>query len=83
MRTFLPKDLSIKNWAQIETYFDDLNTRAIDSVEDLKKKVTGIGVSVSKFQFHRREIVVCGRGSIACCVATCACDERLMWFRDR
>ncbi len=37
MRTFLPKDLSIKNWAQIETYFEDLNTRAIDSVEDLKK----------------------------------------------
>ena len=37
MRTFLPEDLSIKNWAQIETYFEDLNTRAIDSVEDLKK----------------------------------------------
>ena len=35
MRTFLPEDLSIKNWAQIETYFEDLNTRAIDSVEDL------------------------------------------------
>ena len=37
MRTFLPEDLSINNWAQIETYFEDLNTRAIDSVEDLKK----------------------------------------------
>ena len=37
MRTFLPEDLSIKNWAQIKTYFEDLNTRAIDSVEDLKK----------------------------------------------
>ena len=37
MRTFLPEDLSIKNWAQIETYFEDLNTGAIDSVEDLKK----------------------------------------------
>ncbi len=37
MRTFLPEALSIINWAQIETYFKDLNTRAIDSVEDLKK----------------------------------------------
>ena len=37
MRTFLPEALSIKNWEQIETYFEDLNTRAIDSVEDLKK----------------------------------------------
>lgn len=37
MRTFLPEDLSIKNWAQIEVYFEDLNTRAIDSVKDLKK----------------------------------------------
>ena len=37
MRSFLPEDLSIKNWAQIETYFEDLNTRAIDSVQDLKK----------------------------------------------
>lgn len=37
MRTFLPEDLSIKNWEQIETYFEDLNTRAIASVEDLKK----------------------------------------------
>ena len=37
MRTFLPEDLSINNWAQIETYFEDLNTRAINSVEDLKK----------------------------------------------
>ena len=37
MRTFLPEDLSIRNWGQIETYFEDLNTRAIHSVEDLKK----------------------------------------------
>ena len=37
MRTFLPEDLSIKNWAQIEIYFEDLNTREIHSVEDLKK----------------------------------------------
>ena len=37
MRTFLPEGLSIKNWEQIETYFEDLNTRAIASVEDLKK----------------------------------------------
>ena len=37
MRTFLPEDLSIKNWSQIETYFEDLNTREIHSVKDLKK----------------------------------------------
>lgn len=37
MRTFLPEDLSIKNWAQIETYFENLNSREIRSVKDLKK----------------------------------------------
>ena len=39
MRTFLPEDLSIKNWAQIETYFEDLNTRAINSVENFQKQL--------------------------------------------
>jgi len=37
MRNFLPEDLSITSWEQIQTYFEDLKQREINSVEDLKK----------------------------------------------
>ena len=37
MRNFLPEDLTITSWEQIQTYFEDLKQREINSVEDLKK----------------------------------------------
>lgn len=37
MRNFLPQDLSITSWEQIQTYFEDLKHREINSAEDLKK----------------------------------------------
>lgn len=37
MRNFLPEDLSITSWEQIQTYFEDLKQRELHSVEDLKK----------------------------------------------
>ena len=37
MRNFLPEDLTITSWEQIQRYFEDLKQREINSVEDLKK----------------------------------------------
>ena len=37
MRNFLPQDLSITSWEQIQTYFEDLKNRTIGSASDLKK----------------------------------------------
>ena len=36
MRTFLPEDLTISSWAQIQNYFEDLKQREIHAPEDLK-----------------------------------------------
>lgn len=36
-RTYVSKDLKIEKWADIEPYFSDLLSRAIQSVEDLEK----------------------------------------------
>ena len=37
MRNFLPEDLSITSWEQIQTFFEDLKNRSIESALDLKK----------------------------------------------
>ena len=37
MRNFLPEDLTITSWEQIQTYFEDLKLRELNSVGDLKK----------------------------------------------
>ena len=37
MRNFLPEDLTITSWAQIQIYFEDLKLRTLNSVADLKK----------------------------------------------
>ena len=37
MRNFLPEDLTITSWAQIQTYFEDLKLRTLNSAVDLKK----------------------------------------------
>ena len=37
MRNFLPQDLSITSWEQIQTYFEDLKNRTIGSASDLTK----------------------------------------------
>jgi len=37
MRNFLPEDLAITSWEQIQTFFEDLKHRALNSVVDLKK----------------------------------------------
>ena len=36
MRNFLPKDLTINSWEQIQSYFEDLKEREIHSVAALK-----------------------------------------------
>src|SRR5438105_1564744 len=36
-RKFLPKDLVVKNWENIEPFFKELLDRKIDSVQELKK----------------------------------------------
>ena len=36
MRNFLPEDLTINSWEQIQSYFEDLKQREIHSVADLK-----------------------------------------------
>ena len=37
MRNFLPQDLTITSWEQIQTYFEDLKLRDLNSVLELKK----------------------------------------------
>ena len=37
MRFFLPEDLTITSWEQIQTFFEDLKQRELKSVEDLRK----------------------------------------------
>ena len=37
MRNFLPEDLTITSWEQIQTYFEDLKLRELNSVGALKK----------------------------------------------
>ena len=37
MRNFLPEDLTITSWENIQTYFENLKQRNISSVEELKK----------------------------------------------